>query len=85
MRFGPVIDVTREKNSTLNAQEWTALFEEKLSETQDALAMDSQARDPANFKILLTGEAGQGGVYDWCRAIRATWRGETFQKEHGTK
>jgi hypothetical protein len=49
------------------------------------LSIESQRRDPAAFQTLLSGSAGQGGIYDWWRALKAKVRGEAFNREHGTK
>jgi 1-acyl-sn-glycerol-3-phosphate acyltransferase len=68
-----------------SAAEWTAFFEARMAENQDALALEAQRRDPASFENILRGGAGQGGVYDWWRAVKARFRGEFFQKEHGNR
>lgn len=66
-----------------SAAEWTAFFEARMAENQNALALEVQRRDPASFENILRGGAGQGGVYDWWRALRAKLRGESFSREHG--
>ena len=58
------------------------LLETRLGETQDALAASAVRRDPADFEMLLRGNAGVGGFYDAWRRWRARWRGEKFEKEH---
>ncbi len=58
------------------------MLEQKLEETQTALAAASQRRDAGDFTTILEGSAGVGGFYDWWRRMRAGWRGEKFQKEH---
>lgn len=68
-----------------SAAEWTAFFETRMAENQDALAFEAQRRDPASFENILRGGAGQGGVYDWWRALKARFRGESFPKEHGNR
>jgi 1-acyl-sn-glycerol-3-phosphate acyltransferase len=85
VRFGEPVEVTAKHALTFDAKYWTALFEQKMADTQDALAAAAQRRDPDEFQTVLRGGAGQGGIYDWWRAAKAKMRGEDFRKEHGTK
>jgi hypothetical protein len=86
VRFGEPLLIGRPaRPAALDARRWTALFEQKLSETQDALAAEAQRRNPADFHTLLRGGAGQGGVYDLWRLLMAKLRGEFFRREHGNK
>lgn len=85
VRFGESIEVRREPTAAIEAAQWTQLFEGKLAAAQDALATESQHRDPDDFERILRGGAGQGGIYDWWRRFRANLRGETFNREHGCK
>jgi 1-acyl-sn-glycerol-3-phosphate acyltransferase len=85
VRFGQPVEVRREDSGGLDPKYWTALFEQKLTETQDALALEAQRRAPADFQKLLQGSAGQGGVYDGWRSFKAKLRGQKFSAEHGTK
>ena len=85
VRFGEPVEVRRTHAAAFEPAYWTALFEEKMAATQDALAVESQRRWPEDFQIVLRGGAGQGGIYDWWRALRAKLRGENFTKEHGNK
>jgi len=85
VRFGESVEVRREHAGAFEPAYWTRLFEEKLSATQDALAGESQRRDPDDFQRILRGGAGQGGIYDWWRMFRAKLRGEPFNREHGGK
>ena len=85
VRFGEAVEVSREHASAFSPDYWTRLFEQKLEAAQDALAAEAKLRNQDNFQNVLTGGAGQGGVYDWWRALRAKLRGETFRKEHGRK
>jgi hypothetical protein len=85
VRFGEPVAVRREHNAVFDSKYWTHLFEQKLTETQSALAGEALRRSPADFKMALHGGAGQGGIYDWWRGLRASLRGESFTKEHGTK
>ncbi|MGC3957155.1 MAG: lysophospholipid acyltransferase family protein [Verrucomicrobiota bacterium] len=68
-----------------SAHKWTAFFEARLQENQDALAIESQRREASEFENILRGDAGQGGVYDWWRSLRAKLRGEVFHMEHGNR
>ena len=81
VRFGEPIVIAQGRD----ADGWTSLFENKLEATQDALALESQRRDPDAFQLILRGRAGQGGVYDWYRAAKAKLRGEEFVRTHGDK
>jgi 1-acyl-sn-glycerol-3-phosphate acyltransferase len=85
VRFGEPVEVRADRSPACDAKYWTTLFEQKLAATQDALAGQVQRRNPDEFRIVLRGGAGQGGVYDWWRAAKAKMRGEDFRKEHGTK
>lgn len=79
-RFGEVLHV---QGGDHDASGWTELLEERLAATQDALAAEALARDPARFEVLVGGRAGVGGVYDLWRRFRARLRGQAFQPEHG--
>lgn len=85
VRFGEPVEVRREDAKCFDHAHWTNLFEQKLSATQDSLSAESQRRDPEDFQVILRGGAGQGGVYDWWRALSAKIRGEKFNREHGSK
>jgi 1-acyl-sn-glycerol-3-phosphate acyltransferase len=85
LRFGEPVEVRAEDSATFDAKYWTALFEQKMAATQDALAGSAQRRNLDEFQIILRGGAGQGGIYDWWRAAKAKIRGEHFRREHGTK
>jgi 1-acyl-sn-glycerol-3-phosphate acyltransferase len=85
VRFGEPVEVRREHASAFPHDYWTGLFQEKLEETQNALAAEAQRRQPTEFQTLLRGGAGQGGVYDLWRALKARLRGHSFNQEHGTK
>lgn len=85
VRFGEPVATQTQPRSTLASKDWTKLFEEKLAETQDALAAEAQRRDPADFQVVLRGAAGQSGTYDLWRLFKSKWRGEIFRKEHGDK
>jgi 1-acyl-sn-glycerol-3-phosphate acyltransferase len=85
VRFGEPVEVRGEDRVAFPPPDWTRLFEEKLSATQDALAAESRRRDPGDFQRILRGGAGQGGIYDWWRSLTAKLRGEPFNREHGRK
>ena len=85
VRFGEAIEVRRGHAPDLEAAEWTRRFEENLSATQDALEVESQLRNPEDFELILRGSAGQGGIHDWWRALKARLHGKEFRPEHGTK
>jgi 1-acyl-sn-glycerol-3-phosphate acyltransferase len=82
-RFGQAIVVERGADRTV--QEWHTCIEEALASTQDALACESQRRDPAAFDTLVGGKAGVGGVYDCWRWLRARLLGAPFRAEHGAE
>lgn len=81
VRFGPPI-VTDQIG---DAESATLLFEQELEAVQDALATEVKRREPDDFRMILRGGAGQGGVYDWYRATKAKLGGETFVREHGAR
>ena len=84
VRFGDLFEAGHGV-ATKQPAEWTHILENQLELTQDALAAEARARRSENFQVLLKGGAGQGGVYDVWRALRARLRGEHFRKEHGQK
>jgi 1-acyl-sn-glycerol-3-phosphate acyltransferase len=85
VRFGDAIEITAEHSLAFESKYFTSLFEQKLQATQDALAVEAQRRNPDDFETILRGGAGQGGIYDLWRGLKAKLRGEKFSKEHGTK
>jgi len=85
VRFGEPVEVRQEHALGFTHDYWTELFQQKLAATQDALSLEAQRREASEFKTLLHGGAGQGGVYDLWRALKARLRGESFNKEHGAK
>lgn len=80
-RFGPPIDAA--DHAGLDVRRWTALLEDGLADTMDALAADALTRDPARFVTLLGGRVGVGGVYDLWRRAAAALRGRRFHAGHG--
>jgi 1-acyl-sn-glycerol-3-phosphate acyltransferase len=85
VRFGEPVDVSREHAMAFTHDYWSDLLEHKLESNQDALSLEAQERDASAFKTLLLGGAGQGGVYDLWRALKARLRGASFTREHGAK
>ncbi len=82
VRFGEPLDASEAR---LGPGDWTALLAERLTATQDALAVDAIARDPARFETLARGKTGVGGAYDAWRRLTARLRGERFDPRHGRK
>lgn len=56
----------------------------RLEGSQDALAGLARQRRWSGFRVLLSGGAGVGGVYDLWRRLKAWLGGERFRPEHGT-
>lgn len=71
-----------EEHPRLSGKEWTALIEESLTRTLDALNAEAMRRDPAAFTELLAGKTGVGGVYDFWRRIKSWLRGRKFDPSH---
>lgn len=82
VRFGEAYE-TRAEEMQLDTRVWTDFFAGKLAETQDALAAEARQRNSHAFRNLLRGGAGVGVMDDCWRALKARWRGRTFQSEHG--
>lgn len=85
VRFGESVEARREHATEFEPAYWTNLFEQRLTSAQDALAAESQRRDPNDFQPILRGGAGPGGIYDWWRLLTAKLRGKAFRREHGRK
>jgi 1-acyl-sn-glycerol-3-phosphate acyltransferase len=82
VRFGEPLVLGRASVAPLAVAERSALLEQRLAATQDVLAAEARQRDPAAFRVLLRGGAGQGGIYDLWRSFRARCRGESFTPDH---
>lgn len=80
LRFGEPVPIV----AGSSVEQWKRNAEAALTATMDALAGEAIRRDPAAFRILVSGKVGVGGVYDLWRRFRAMLRGETFRPEHGT-
>lgn len=81
IRFGTPVEVTA---SGPEAADWTRRWETELEKTMDTLASEARRRDPDGFEPVLDGRAGVGLGYDLWRRVRATVRGQTFDKRHGS-
>lgn len=79
--FGPLR--RGEELRRLGRSERLALLERDLETTQDRLARDAMRRDPRQFRSLIEGRAGVGGVYDLWRRLRAWREGARFDPAHG--
>lgn len=66
----------------LRGKEWSALIESALTQTLDALSVETRLRDPSVFHTLLAGKSGVGGVYDQWRRLKAWARGQRFDPSH---
>ena len=83
-RFGPVeIAGVRCGFRAIEETDWSQHFQEQLQATQDALAEESQRRNPADFEFILRSGSGVGFFYDTWRALRAAATGQTYHREHG--
>ena len=60
----------------------TAVLEAALTETLDALAAGSIARDPRKYVTLLGGSAGTSAIYDGWQRLRALAARKPFQPAH---
>ena len=78
-RFGVPIAAGRHRS----VAEWTVLLEQALTETADALAVDSQARDVRRFQRLMQGSAAVGPFYSAYRRIRSVLTGHAIDVTHG--
>lgn len=85
VRFGRPLRVDAGVRGRQAAENLSARLEAELTATLDALSIEAQRRDPSQFRTLLRGGAGQGGVYDAWRWLQAVFRGQIFVKEHGRK
>jgi 1-acyl-sn-glycerol-3-phosphate acyltransferase len=64
------------------AREWTRIFAESLTATQDELAAGACRREPGDWITLSRGSSRVSRGYDTWRRLRAWWRGERFIAEH---
>ena len=61
---------------------WNERLSASLSQTMDALAVQSMVRNTGLFQPLVRGGAGVGGIYDLWRRARATVAGRRFDPSH---
>ena len=85
VRFGEPVLLNDDTRRGQTPEALSARLERKLAATLDALSAEAQRRDPSDFRTILRGGAGQGGIYDLWRGLKVKLRGETFAKEHGNK
>lgn len=78
VRFGDPIETGPQRS----VAEWTGHLESELVRTMDTLAAESIQRDPGQFRTLLRGGAGVGGIYDLYRRSRALASGRRFDPRH---
>lgn len=62
--------------------DWTAVLEQALATTQDALAAKACRRDAADWQALEQGARGVNPIYDGWRWLRARFSGEEFTRGH---
>ena len=77
-RFGDPIETGPQRS----VAEWTGHLETELAQTMDALAAEATGRDPRQFRTLLRGGTGVGGIYDLYRRSRAYAAGRRFDPRH---
>jgi 1-acyl-sn-glycerol-3-phosphate acyltransferase len=65
------------------AEDLEPLIGERLEAAQDALGEQAQARDYADFEVILRSREGISFFYDLWRRLRAKMRGETARLGHG--
>lgn len=79
--FGRPVDLGAGRERS--AEEWNEHLAARLEEAMDALGVVARRRDPGDFRTLVLGRTGVGGVYDFWRRLVATLRGERFRASHG--
>src|SRR5205085_347185 len=57
IRFGPAVEINRGSGEMRRPADWNLMFEQHLATTQDALALEAQARNVDNFQTLCRGKA----------------------------
>jgi 1-acyl-sn-glycerol-3-phosphate acyltransferase len=83
-RFGAPLETCLDKAGLDNSvAAWNQRLEAALTDTMDALAIESRTRNPNLFQPLLRGGAGVGGLYDAWRHLRAARAGRRFDPSHG--
>ena len=79
LRFGAPVRPVAPEGEKPTVAHWQHALEAALTDTMDALAAASAARDPAGFTRLFAGTAGVGGPYDAWRPPARLCRGPTVQ------
>ncbi len=83
-RFGAPV-IVRWGEPTRSKAEWDQLLTQNLRDAQKDLAEACIRRDSSEFKVLISGQTGTGGLYDFLRRLASTLRGQTFESNHGQK
>lgn len=84
IRFGAPLETGLDKAGLDNSvAAWNQRLETALTDTMDALAVESRTRNPSLFQPLMRGGAGIGGIYDAWRHLRAALAGRRFDPSHG--
>ncbi|QGJ69872.1 Glycerol acyltransferase [Planctomycetales bacterium 10988] len=81
-RLGEPIEVADHPELTKEA--WQDFLQTRLRATQEQLTQDAIGRSYEPFEILLAGNPGIGGLYDFFRWVKAKLRGESFRAGHGS-
>ena len=74
--------VTREAISDFNRKAWLQAQERRMEAQLNSLLALVERRDPALFKVFLSGKTGTNAIYDTVRALSASVKGENFSSEH---
>jgi len=83
LRFGESIAI---EDAGMRARDWTAGLAAQLEATQEALAAEALAREPARFETLLGGGApAAGGLQDLWRRFASRLRGRRFRPVPGAE
>jgi 1-acyl-sn-glycerol-3-phosphate acyltransferase len=72
------------EHTELSGKEWTQLIESELTRTLDKLNAEAMSRDASQFRELVSGRVGVGGIYDLWRRFKSWARGEKFEASHAT-
>lgn len=80
VQIGEVLDTSRSP-----IPDWQSHIEQTMTGLLDNLSGYSIARRTDNFRNILNGETGTGGIYDLWRAAAARLRGERYIPAHGRR
>ncbi|MEQ8847941.1 lysophospholipid acyltransferase family protein [Botrimarina sp.] len=64
---------------------WNTLLADRLRDTQRALEARSLRRNPSEWRVVLGGAEGVGGVYESVRWLKAKLTGRSYRAAHGEK